>query len=105
MGTRHAAKIFLQIQKNQKSKIKSLQNNSFSSKIARFRFLKAVFFPLYLVYSQIWLNYLMDDCHFNCIKKRKGKKKNTGTYFAFFSFLFFSPHSTPMGRQHAPKIF
>jgi len=35
----------------------------------------------YLVCSQIWLNHLMDDCHFSYITKLEGKKKkNLVTY-------------------------
>jgi hypothetical protein len=42
----------------------------------------------YLVCSQIWLNCLLDDCHFNYIRKRK--KKNSGSRFVSWSTLFFT---------------
>jgi hypothetical protein len=38
------------------------------------RMLKYLWF-LYLIYNQIWLNYLIEDCHFSYITKRNLRKK------------------------------
>jgi len=37
----------------------------------------------YLFFSQIWLNFLKDDCHFTYITKKCFKKKKLGIAYLF----------------------
>ncbi len=59
----------------------------------------------YVVCSQIWLNYFMDDRHFSCITKlRKKQPWFQAVFFFLFFFFFFGWRIFALSRQEKTPV-
>jgi hypothetical protein len=70
----------------------SKNNNKFqqaAKNIEGFCFLFLFFLVSYLVYSQIWLNYFLKDCHFDYITKSLKERNPASPEQRFFYWRIF----------------